>query len=57
LWNIFEKKYGSQLVIALLVPFFNQVTGINVINFYAAVMFRTIGLKESAPKSASLMFF
>ncbi|RLN41645.1 hexose carrier protein HEX6-like [Panicum miliaceum] len=46
--NIFKRKYRPQLVIALLVPFFNQVTGINVINFYAPVMFRTIGLKESA---------
>ncbi|CAD6343299.1 unnamed protein product [Miscanthus lutarioriparius] len=46
--NILRSKYRPQLVIALLVPFFNQVTGINVINFYAPVMFRTIGLKESA---------
>jgi len=46
--KIFKRKYRPQLVIALLVPFFNQVTGINVINFYAPVMFRTIGLKESA---------
>ncbi|TVU48693.1 hypothetical protein EJB05_08338 [Eragrostis curvula] len=46
--NILQRKYRPQLVIALLVPFFNQVTGINVINFYAPVMFRTIGLKESA---------
>ncbi|KAK8447069.1 hypothetical protein SEVIR_9G582500v4 [Setaria viridis] len=46
--NIFKRKYRPQLVIALLIPFFNQVTGINVINFYAPVMFRTIGLKESA---------
>lgn len=46
--NILKKKYRPQLVIALLIPFFNQVTGINVINFYAPVMFRTIGLKESA---------
>ncbi|KAK3153295.1 hypothetical protein QOZ80_2BG0170380 [Eleusine coracana subsp. coracana] len=46
--NIFKRKYRPQLVIALLIPFFTQVTGINVMNFYAPVMFRTIGLKESA---------
>ncbi|KAL5200864.1 hypothetical protein ABZP36_035218 [Zizania latifolia] len=46
--NIFKRKYRPQLVVALLVPFFNQLTGINVMNFYAPVMFRTIGLKESA---------
>ncbi|VAI25747.1 unnamed protein product [Triticum turgidum subsp. durum] len=46
--RVLKKKYRPQLVIALLIPFFNQVTGINVINFYAPVMFRTIGLGESA---------
>ncbi|KAJ4784584.1 Sugar transport protein [Rhynchospora pubera] len=46
--NILKRKYRPQLVMAILIPFFNQLTGINVINFYAPVMFRTIGLKESA---------
>uniref|UniRef100_J3LIZ1 Major facilitator superfamily (MFS) profile domain-containing protein n=1 Tax=Oryza brachyantha TaxID=4533 RepID=J3LIZ1_ORYBR len=46
--NMLRRRYRPQLVIAVLVPFFNQVTGINVINFYAPVMFRTIGLRESA---------
>lgn len=45
--NITKRKYRPQLVMAILIPFFNQITGINVINFYAPVMFRTIGLKES----------
>ncbi|KAK3133765.1 hypothetical protein QOZ80_6AG0540720 [Eleusine coracana subsp. coracana] len=46
--NIFKRKYSPQLAIAIMTPFANQVSGINVINFYAPVMFRTIGLKESA---------
>ncbi|KAK3157139.1 hypothetical protein QOZ80_2AG0116700 [Eleusine coracana subsp. coracana] len=46
--SIFKRKYWPQLVIALLIPFFGQVTGINAMNFYAPVMFRTIGLKETA---------
>ncbi|KAJ3681834.1 hypothetical protein LUZ60_014407 [Juncus effusus] len=46
--NILRRKYRPQLVLAILVPFFNQLTGINVINFYAPIMFRMIGLKESA---------
>ncbi|XP_072956479.1 hexose carrier protein HEX6-like isoform X1 [Typha angustifolia] len=46
--TIVQKKYRPQLVMVILIPFFQQVTGINVINFYAPVMFRTIGLKESA---------
>lgn len=53
--NIFKKKYRPQLVIALLIPFFNQVTGINAINFYAPVMFRTIGLRENASLLSSVV--
>ncbi|PUZ40105.1 hypothetical protein GQ55_9G398800 [Panicum hallii var. hallii] len=53
--NIFKRKYRPQLVIALLIPFFNQVTGINVMNFYAPVMFRTIGLKERASLFSSVV--
>ncbi|KAG0459326.1 hypothetical protein HPP92_022454 [Vanilla planifolia] len=33
---------------AIFLPFFQQVTGINAVNFYAPVMFRTIGQKQSA---------
>ncbi|KAJ8772326.1 hypothetical protein K2173_027503 [Erythroxylum novogranatense] len=46
--NIIQRKYRPQLVMAIALPFFQQVTGINVIAFYAPVLFRTIGLKESA---------
>ncbi|CAN6324564.1 unnamed protein product [Urochloa humidicola] len=53
--NIFMTKYRPQLVIALLIPFFNQVTGINVMNFYAPVMFRILGLKEQASLLSSVV--
>jgi MFS family permease len=53
--SIFKRKYRPQLVIALLIPFFNQVTGINVINFYTPVMFRIIGLKENASLLSSIV--
>ncbi|KAM1708760.1 hypothetical protein ACFX2K_001689 [Malus domestica] len=46
--KILERKYRPQLVMAIAIPFFQQVTGINVISFYSAVLFRTIGLRESA---------
>ncbi|XP_017248708.1 hexose carrier protein HEX6 isoform X1 [Daucus carota subsp. sativus] len=46
--NILQKKYRPQLVMAIAIPFFQQVTGINVISFYAPILFRTIGLGESA---------
>ncbi|XAR66111.1 hypothetical protein NMG60_11012198 [Bertholletia excelsa] len=46
--NITQRKYRPHLVMAIAIPFFQQVTGINVIGFYAPVLFRTIGLAESA---------
>ncbi|PSR93313.1 Hexose carrier protein [Actinidia chinensis var. chinensis] len=46
--KIVQRKYRPQLVMAIAIPFFQQVTGINVISFYAPVLFRTIGFSESA---------
>lgn len=46
--NLLQRKYRPQLVMSIAIPFFQQVTGINVISFYAPVLFLTIGLGESA---------
>ncbi|KAM0940915.1 putative sugar transport protein STP/MST-like, plant [Dioscorea sansibarensis] len=46
--NIMKRKYRPQLTIAILIPFFQQLTGINVIMFYAPVLFQTIGFKDDA---------
>ncbi|CAM0911091.1 unnamed protein product [Alopecurus aequalis] len=46
--NIFEPKYRPQLTIAVLIPAFQQLTGINVIMFYAPVLFLTIGFGGDA---------
>ncbi|KAF5456912.1 hypothetical protein F2P56_026332 [Juglans regia] len=53
--KIIQRKYRPQLVMAIAIPFFQQVTGINVISFYAPVLFRTIGLGESASLLSSAM--
>ncbi|KAL4595978.1 hypothetical protein ACB092_12G130800 [Castanea dentata] len=53
--NFLQRKYRPQLVMAIAIPFFQQVTGINVISFYAPVLFRTIGLGESASLLSSFM--
>ncbi|KAG6472963.1 hypothetical protein ZIOFF_070443 [Zingiber officinale] len=45
--SILARKFRPQLVMAVLIPFFKQMTGINVVGFYAPVIFRTIGLSES----------
>ncbi|CAN6457777.1 unnamed protein product [Victoria cruziana] len=46
--NIMKRKYRPQLVMALAIPFFQQLTGINVIMFYAPVLFKTIGFGDNA---------
>ncbi|XP_022142028.1 sugar carrier protein C-like [Momordica charantia] len=45
--NLLERKYRPHLSMAILIPFFQQLTGINVIMFYAPVLFNTIGFKSN----------
>ncbi|KAL5993416.1 Sugar transport protein 10 [Asimina triloba] len=49
--QIRKSKYRPQLIMAVAIPFFQQFTGINVIMFYAPVLFRTLGFA----KNGSLM--
>ncbi|CAL5201152.1 unnamed protein product [Lathyrus oleraceus] len=53
--NILQRKYRPQLVMAVTIPFFQQFTGINVISFYAPILFLTIGLGESASLLSAVM--
>ncbi|KAI7740457.1 hypothetical protein M8C21_003681 [Ambrosia artemisiifolia] len=53
--NILRRKHRPQLVMAIVIPFFQQVTGINVISFYAPVLFRTIGFGESASLMSAIV--
>ena len=46
--NILQRKYRAQLTMSILIPFFQQLTGINVIMFYAPVLFKTIGFGDDA---------
>lgn len=46
--NLLQKKYRPHLTMAIAIPFFQQLTGINVIMFYAPVLFKTIGFKDNA---------
>ncbi|CAA7023454.1 unnamed protein product [Microthlaspi erraticum] len=41
--NIFQDRYRPQLTFCTFIPFFQQLSGINVIMFYAPVLFKTIG--------------
>nr|XP_010942230.1 sugar transport protein MST6-like [Elaeis guineensis] len=53
--NIRMRKYRPQLTMAILLPFFQQLTGINVVMFYAPVLFKTIGFGSSASLMSSLI--
>ncbi|XP_024537347.1 sugar transport protein 7 [Selaginella moellendorffii] len=46
--SIFRRKNRPQLTMAVLIPYFQQVTGINVITFYAPVLFQSIGFHSNA---------
>ncbi|XP_022862635.1 sugar carrier protein C-like [Olea europaea var. sylvestris] len=47
--NILKRRcYRPQLVMSILIPFFQQLTGINVVMFYAPVLFKTIGFGNNA---------
>ncbi|GER31658.1 sugar transporter [Striga asiatica] len=46
--NLLQKKYRPHLTMAVAIPFFQQLTGINVIMFYAPVLFKTIGFGGDA---------
>ncbi|GFP85301.1 sugar transport protein 1 [Phtheirospermum japonicum] len=50
-----RKCYRPQLVMAVLIPFFQQFTGINVIMFYAPVLFKTLGFGGSASLMSSVI--
>ncbi|KAH7668592.1 Sugar/inositol transporter protein [Dioscorea alata] len=50
--KILRREYRPQLVMAIALPFFQQVTGINVIAFYSPVLFRTIGLVDKFGRRA-----
>ncbi|KAI9080503.1 hypothetical protein K1719_037469 [Acacia pycnantha] len=46
--NILNSKYRPQITFCSLIPFFQQLTGINVIMFYAPVLFKTLGFGAQA---------
>ena len=46
--NIIQPSYRPQFTFCTLIPFFQQLTGINVIMFYAPVLFKTLGFGADA---------
>ncbi|XP_027366451.1 sugar transport protein 5-like [Abrus precatorius] len=46
--TIFERQYRPHLVMAFAIPFFQQLTGINIVAFYAPNLFQSVGLGHEA---------
>ncbi|KAI9107104.1 hypothetical protein K1719_022632 [Acacia pycnantha] len=46
--TIFERQYRPHLVMAFAIPFFQQLTGINVVAFYAPNLFQSVGFGNDA---------
>ncbi|RWW45802.1 hypothetical protein BHE74_00048324 [Ensete ventricosum] len=48
-WSIImERKYRPQLAMAILIPFFQQLTGINIVMFYAPLIYKAVGFSGQA---------
>lgn len=52
--NIFMKKYRFPLILAFLIAFFNQFSGINAFLYYAPRIFQEAGLGESTALLSSI---
>ncbi|KAL2893832.1 Sugar transport protein 5 [Bienertia sinuspersici] len=53
--TILERQHRPHLVLAVLIPLFQQVTGINVIAFYAPVLFQSVGFGSDSALIASII--
>lgn len=53
--TIFKRQYRPHLVLSIAIPFFQQVTGINIIAFYAPVLFQSVGFGSDSALIASII--
>ena len=53
--SLLKRHYRPQLTFAIAIPFFQQLTGMNVITFYAPVLFKTIGFGATASLMSALI--
>ena len=54
--TIFERQYRPQLVMAFAIPLSQQLTGINIVAFYAPNLFQSVGFgNDSALLSAIIL--
>ncbi|QHO59144.1 Sugar transport protein [Arachis hypogaea] len=53
--SLFKSEYRPHLTMAIAIPFFQQLTGMNVITFYAPVLFKTIGFGGTASLMSAMI--
>ncbi|KAG5593965.1 hypothetical protein H5410_035197 [Solanum commersonii] len=53
--NILKRRNRPQLIMAILMPTFQILTGINIILFYAPVLFQSMGFKRAASLYSSAL--
>ncbi|XP_050383606.1 sugar transport protein 10-like [Argentina anserina] len=51
--DIVKPRYRPHLVMCIVIPFFQQFSGINAIMFYAPLLFRSLGFGEKAMVASS----
>ncbi|ERN14598.1 hypothetical protein AMTR_s00038p00159960 [Amborella trichopoda] len=52
---ILKRRYRPQFVMSAAIPFLAQMTGINVIAFYAPILFETVGFGKDSALMASVI--
>lgn len=52
--GLFSKKYSRPIILAFLLAFFNQLSGINFILYYAPELLDTAGIKDALLSSISI---
>ncbi|KAL8166019.1 hypothetical protein V2J09_007518 [Rumex salicifolius] len=53
--NLLTRKHRPHLVMAVLIPFFQQMTGMNIVVFYAPELFNSIGIGKDASLASALI--
>lgn len=53
--NLFQRKYRPYLTMAVFIPFFQQMTGMNIIVFYAPQLFSSIGMGNNSALASALV--
>ncbi|CAA7400990.1 unnamed protein product [Spirodela intermedia] len=53
--RVLSRRYRHYLITGVLISFFQQMTGINVVAFYAPVMFQTVGFADGSSLMAAVV--